>query len=94
MKKKLNISLDEKYHLNSDSLSYWISEEVVYSSGNCTERRVSGYHNTFNQAINSFIENYIRSSDIRDYQSLVEEIERLKETVAGWQPVLEKYQIV
>ena len=80
----MKIKLDEKHTLISDPHCYWIEEEVVPKDRKPYTRRVSGYTATFSQAVNSFIEKIIKSSETELMTSLAEEIEELKAEVETW----------
>lgn len=81
----MRIKLDEKYYLNSDPFCYWISCEVKSEKTNkAYDKRVSGYCQTFEQAVESFINKAIRSSEADTLQHLFEEIAEIKKTVRKW----------
>ena len=85
----MKIALDEKHFLNSDQYSYWITCLVTYTSKKTgeektVERRVSGYTRNFIDAVNSFIENKIRSSEATELKQLKDEIQQLKKEVRAW----------
>lgn len=84
----MKIKLDDKHFLNSDQYCYWITCEYEIEkgkgAGSIAERRVSGYRQTFAQAVDSFIEKKIGGAEINDYKMLVEIIGKLKKEVEGW----------
>ena len=84
----MKIALDEKHYLNSDQYCYWITCDVTYKGkdGNekTVERRVSGYTRTFSDAVESYIENRIRTSEAAKIVELKDEVKKLKKTVSGW----------
>lgn len=89
----MKIALDNKHFLNSDAYCYWITCLVTRTDkdGNqkTSERRVSGYMDTFNGAVNSYIERKIRSSEAAEIEQLNNEVEELKQEVRGWEMTLE-----
>ena len=89
----MKIKLGEKYYLNSDQYCYWITEEVQPSAKSKTqnvyERRCSGYTDTFEEAVDSFIEKKILALEVTSYTKLVSEINKLKREVRRWKVDLE-----
>ena len=89
----MKIKLGKKYYLNSDSLCYWITEEIQPSSKSKTqkvyERRCSGYVSTFEEAVDSFIDKKILALEVTSYTKLVSEINKLKREVRRWKVDLE-----
>ena len=88
----MKIKLDDKHFLNSDPQCYWISckgeVEKGKNAGKVYERRVSGYVATFEQVMESYIENRIRSLECEKLSELKKEIQNLKKTVKGWKGAL------
>nr|DAY68081.1 MAG TPA: protein of unknown function (DUF5405) [Caudoviricetes sp.] len=86
----MKIKLDDKHYLISDPCCYWIVCEVSSTKGKqkTYEKRVSGYCGTFEQAVESFIDKMILSSEADTLKKLKQEIEDLKKTVRGWKVVL------
>lgn len=80
----MKIQLDDQHFLNSDSCCYWITSEYKNKKGTVVERRVSGYHATFEQVVESYIDKKIRSSEAEKISDLKKEIQKLKKTVKGW----------
>ena len=86
----MKIALDEKHFLNSDQYCYWIGCLVTSTNKKTgeektVERRVSGYARTFSDAVTSFIENRIRTSESAEICDLKNEVEQLRKTVQGWE---------
>lgn len=86
----MKIALDEKHFLNSDQYCYWISCLVTSTNKKTgeektVERRVSGYARTFSDAVTSFIENRIRTSESAEICDLKNKVEQLRKTVQGWE---------
>ena len=90
----MRIKLDDKHWLNSDPQCYWITKEVKIKSGkdagNITEKRVSGYTATFEQAVDSFIERKIKAAEIGNFKELVEVVNGLKKEVRSWKCAVER----
>lgn len=90
----MKIKLDDKHYLNSDKFCYWITCECKVEEGKTAgamyERRVSGYTATLELAVDSYINNHIRSLEVEKLTKLSEEIKKLKRTVKSWKVVLEK----
>lgn len=87
----MKINLDKSHILNADGLCYWIT--TIYKSdktGKDCERRVSGYHITPLDAINSFIDKKVMSSEATTVTELFKEVEELKKQVKKWKPKIEK----
>ena len=92
----MKIALDEKHFLNSDQYSYWITCLVTYTSKKTgeektVERRVSGSARTFSDAVTSFIENRIRTSESAEICDLKNKVEQLRKTVQRWRQVNDKF---
>ena len=87
----MRIKLDEKHYLNSDPFCYWISCEVKSEKTNkAYDKRVSGYCNTLEHAVHSYIDRQIMSSEAETLKELAEEVKKLKKTVKGWKVTLER----
>ena len=86
----MRIRLDDKHFLNSDPYCCWISCEVKSETAKkkVYDKRVSGYCNTFEHAVHSYIDRQIMSSEAETLKELKQEIEDLKKTVKGWKVVL------
>lgn len=85
----MKIALDSEHFLNSDQYCYWITYKGIQTSKKTgeekeVERRVSGYSRNFSDAVNSYIENKLRTSDAKDLCELKSEIQDLKKTVSEW----------
>lgn len=84
----MKIKLDETHWLNSDSFCYWITALVEPKKDSKKkkpyEMRVSGYVATFEQAVDSLIDNKVRESRATNLKKLSEEIKELKAEVKGW----------
>ena len=87
----MRIKLDNKGHyLVSDPYCYWVTVEVTAKeSGKVYERTVSGYYVRPLDAINSFVDRKVRSSEADDLTKLMEEVEQLKKMVMSWKPNVE-----
>lgn len=85
----MKIELDKKHYLNSDKYCYWISceykTEKGKGAGSVVERRVSGYMPTFKDAVESYIETKIKTSEAHEICKLKKEIEGLKAEVRAWE---------
>lgn len=86
----MRIKLDKKHWLNSDQYSCWITCEVESKNKKSYEKQVSGYYWTVDQAINSYIDRKIMSSEVETLEELMAEVEALKNTVMGWKVALER----
>ena len=80
----MKIQLDDKHYLNSDQYCYWVTVRYETKKGSEGERRCSGYTTTFEDAVSSFIEKKVLSSEAEKYEDLVKEIEALKAEVKSW----------
>lgn len=85
----MKVKLDEKHFFNSDAYCYWITCLVTSTNKKTgeektVERRVSGYARAFSDAVNSFIENKIRTSEAEDLDQLKREVQELKKEVRAW----------
>lgn len=80
----MKIKLDSRYTLNSDSECYWLTETIVSDNRKPYDRRVSGYHRTFEQATESFIDKKIRELDVTKLSKVSTEIRQLKEVIKEW----------
>lgn len=86
----MRIKLDEKHYLRGDQYSCWITTESVNKeTGKLRENRVSGYYGTVQEAVGSYIDRKIMSSEAESLKTLMAEVEALKETVRGWKVALE-----
>lgn len=87
----MKIKLDDKHYLKGDQFSCWITTESVNKeTGKLRENRVSGYYGTAQEAVGSYIDRKIMSSEAESLKELMAEVEALKETVRGWKVVLER----
>ena len=71
----VNIPLDDKYTLTSDSMNYIIEETKVIQDGSKkgeTYRTVYGYYGTVEAALKGFKELKIRTSDAKAIKELLE----------------------
>lgn len=81
----MKIKLDDKHCLKGDQFSCWITTESVNKeTGKLRENRVSGYYGTVQEAVGSYIDRRIMSSEAETLKELAEEIRNLKKTVNGW----------
>jgi hypothetical protein len=80
----MKIKLDERYILNSDPECFWLTEIIVSEKRKPYERRVSGYHRTFEMAVDSFIDKKIRELDVTKLSKVSTEIRQLKEVIRKW----------
>jgi hypothetical protein len=86
----MKIKLDDKHYLKGDQFSCWITTESVNKeTGKLRENRVSGYYGTVQEAVGSYIDRKIMSSEAESLKELMAEVEALKETVKGWEIALE-----
>ena len=90
----MKIKLSDKYYLNSDKFCYWITEEVEVKTGknkgSITEKRISGYMNTFAGVVDTFVEKKLKAAETGDMEELSQIITELKETVLSWKCAIEK----
>ena len=88
----MRLKLDNKgHHLNSDPYCFWITVEVTSEkTGKPYDRVVSGYYAKPLDAIESFIDRRVRSSEAEDIKQLIKEVEELKKTVKSWKPKVER----
>ncbi|HSH36065.1 hypothetical protein [Schnuerera sp.] len=71
----VNIPLDDKYTLISDSMNYIIEETKVIQDGDKkgeTYKTVYGYYSTVEAALKGFKELKIRTSDAKSIEELLE----------------------
>lgn len=85
----MKIALDSEHFLNSDRYCYWITRKGIQTNKKTgeekeVERRVSGYSRNFSDAVNSYTENELRTSDAKDLCELRDEIKNLKQIVSEW----------
>ena len=80
----MKIQIGERIYLNSDSQSYWITEERITqkgkNAGKVTEKRVTGYYRNIKDVIADIPERKIRECDAKDLdelKTLVSRVERL-----------------
>ena len=86
----MKIKLDDKHCLKGDQFSCWITTESVNKeTGKLRENRVSGYYGTVQEAVGSYIDRKIMSSEAESLKELMAGVEALKETVNGWKVALE-----
>lgn len=90
----MKVKLDDRHYLISDNYCYHITEEVEIktgdNAGNLTERRVSGYHGNFADAVASYCEKALKASDCQTLKELSAEVAKLKKTVKGWKCAVER----
>lgn len=70
----INIKLDDKYTLTSDSMNYIIEETKVIQDGSKkgeTYKTVYGYYSTVESALKGFKELKIRTSDAKSIKELL-----------------------
>lgn len=85
----INIHLDDKYTLTSDSMNYIIEETKVIQSGDRkgeTYKTVYGYYSTIEAALKGFKQLKIRTSDATSIKELLEickEIDKKIEKILG-----------
>lgn len=84
----MKIKLDQNHYLVSDPYCYHITCIVTPKDGKPYEKRVSGYVATFGEAVDSYIEKRIKSSEAREITQLKNEIEELKAEVREWRSPL------
>lgn len=86
--KNVKIKLDDTHFLNSDSYCYWVTCLVQPGEDSRKKKpyeiRVSGYLPTFEQAVESFINNSVNSSMATSLNKLKKDIENLKKEVRAW----------
>jgi succinate dehydrogenase/fumarate reductase flavoprotein subunit len=75
----VRLKLDDTHTLVSDPECYWIETLVIPENKKPYTRRSSGYRRTFNEAVESYIEKKIRSSEAAKITKLSKEIKELKE---------------
>ena len=80
----MRIKLDDKHYLVSDTQCYWIETEVKPDGKKAYMRRSSGYRRTFEEAVESYIDQTVRSSESAKITKLAKEIKELKEEVRNW----------
>ncbi len=80
----MKIKLDEKKYLNSDKYCLWITTLYADKTGKVSEKRISGYYQSFNKAVEDYIDKRVHSSEAEDIKALNKEIQELKKTVLGW----------
>lgn len=87
-KKIMKIKLDDTHFLNSDPYCFWITCLVTPGKDSRKKKpyevRVSGYLPTFEQAVESYIDNKINTSTATSVSKLKEEVRKLKAEVRGW----------
>ena len=77
----MKIRLNEKHYLNSDERSFWITEITKGKRGGEREKRVSGYCDTFERAVEDFIDTSVGRTTASTLKKLKEEIKELKKEV-------------
>lgn len=82
----MKIKLDGKHTLCSDEYCYWITVDAVSEKGRPYERRVSGYMPTFPEAVVSYINKAVNSSESDTLCQLKDEMDSLVEEVMMWNP--------
>lgn len=80
----MKIKLDEKHYLNSDKYCCYITCLCKTESGKTAERRVSGYYTTFEQCVESYINQKVLGSTAGSMTALKADIVKLKKEVRGW----------
>ena len=86
----MEIKLGKNHYLICDPYCYWIEVEYKTKTGKTARKRVSGYLRTFNEAIESCIEQKIRESESTTLTNLKKEIDQLKKEVRSWKASLPK----
>ena len=91
----MDIKLDNTHVLKSDPYCYYIVRLVEPKGKKLYEKRVSGYCRNLSEAMKSYIETKIRSSEATTLAELSEAVETLKAEVADFctalQETLEAY---
>lgn len=86
----MRIKIDENHYLNSDPYCYWISCEVESETKKKYDKRVSGYCNTIEQAVHSYIDRQVLSSEAETLRTLAKDVAKLKKTVETWKVAIER----
>ncbi|MCI7304090.1 MAG: hypothetical protein SOR93_10900 [Clostridiales Family XIII bacterium] len=78
----MKVKIAEKYYLNSDQYSYWITKQVKTktgpNAGKLREERASGYYHYIDDLMKGFVEREFRSSDAQSIKELKDVINDLK----------------
>lgn len=81
----MKIKIADKTFLNSDGWGCWITKIYISEkTGKDREQRVSGYYKDFKGAIESYIEQKIKSSEATKLSELNKEVKALIKEVRGW----------
>lgn len=81
----MKVKIAEKYYLNSDQYSYWITKQVKTktgpNAGKLREERASGYYRYIDDLMKGFIEQEFRSSKAQSLKELNAVIDDLKQLI-------------
>lgn len=86
----MKLKLDNTHYLNSDGYCYYITTVCVSKNNKESERRTSGYTCTLSQALESYINRRVSSSEAEDLNALSNDIKSLIREVRAWQKPIKK----
>lgn len=86
----MDIKLDNTHVLKSDPYCYYVVRLVTPKGKKPYEKRVSGYCRNLSEAMKTYIESRVRSSEATTLAELSETIDILKAEVAGFCTALQK----
>ncbi len=92
-KSNLVIHLSGDKYLISDGLCYWIATKTRKKDkkGNTVYQRVSGYHPEIEDAVDSYIRNHVRKTELTgEIKDLTELLAKTHKEVKGWVRKVEK----
>lgn len=85
----MRISIDDKHTLYSDKYCCWLVKTVNGKKGPY-EMRISGYHRTFEDLVEKYIDTGVLGSKATDLKALSDEITQLKNEVRSWNHPVKK----
>ena len=86
----VRLKLDDTHTLVSDPECYWIETLVIPENKKPYTRRSSGYRRTFSEAVDSYIDKRIRTSEADKITKLSKELKALKKEVRAWHETYNK----
>lgn len=83
-KANTRIPLGRNKFLISDGMACWIVREVKTKTGKAYDRRLSGYHGSISNLIQSYFDREVLSGDVKTLQELGEHIDKTRKEIRGW----------
>lgn len=91
----MKIKLDDRFTLNSDRYSVWISEKKVTKKGTNIGKEYDdaydGYHKNIEDCFESFFDAQIGMAEVTSITKLIETIKTERKRIKGWCEALEKH---